>query len=224
MKTLFFLLFPSQFKSFKKNWRIALANLTFRRQIIFTSLITIFLVAIIPYFFRYIQSVRGLSIHDKLLNSLPVQNLSLYIFILIYAVILLSAINLSVYPQLLLKCVQAYCLLIFIRMTCLYLVPLEPDQAIIPLEDPFVGRLFYRNDLITKDLFFSGHVSTMALITLAIPFRSLKIFFIISTIVVASFILVQHVHYTIDVVVAPFFSWVCYRVIFKRNKWYTSYK
>jgi len=130
-------------------------------------------------------------------------------------VIILTAINLSTSPLLFLKCLQAYCLLVAIRIICLYLVPLDPERLMIPLDDPFVGKLFYNGSVITKDLFFSGHVSTMFLFFLVIPFRTLKYFFLIATILVSVFILIQHVHYTIDVIAAPFVSWVSYRVVQK---------
>ncbi|MES2285039.1 MAG: phosphatase PAP2-related protein [Bacteroidota bacterium] len=215
MKKNLMLLFPAPFLTFRNNWKEAWSLTSFRIQLAFTLSILVLLGAFIPPFFRYIQSTPGYIINDVILNLLPVQDFSLSIFLLIYSVILLTAINLSTHPILLLKCIQAYCLLVVIRIFCLYMVPLDPERLMIPLDDPFVGRLFYDGTVITKDLFFSGHVSTMFLFFLAIPFRSLKIFFIVATLLVSVFILIQHVHYTIDVVVAPFVSWISYRLIQK---------
>lgn len=213
MKKNFTYLFPAPFSTFKDNWREAWNSPSFRFQTIITLSFLALLGVFIPPFFTYIQATPGYLINDVILNYLPVQNFSLSIFLLIYSVIILTAINLSTFPMLFLKCLQAYCLLVAIRIFCLYLVPLDPERLMIPLDDPFVGRLFYNGSVITKDLFFSGHVSTMYLFFLAIPYRSLKYFFLIATILVSVFILVQHVHYSVDVIVAPFISWISYRVV-----------
>lgn len=214
MKFLFTILFPSQFSVFKIAWKEAWSYVAFRFQFFFTLAILALIAMFIPQFFSYIQSVQGYRINDLILNYLPVSNMSLYIFLLIYLVILISMINLGAHPFLFLRLLQAYCLLVMARIFCLYSLPLEPKQSIIPLEDPFVGHLFYKGSMITKDLFFSGHVSTMFLLLLFIPSRFLKITFMIATLLVAAFILIQHVHYTIDVVAAPIFSWICYKVVF----------
>ena len=212
MKKNIILLFPAPFFTFKNNWKEAWGVASFRYQTFFSLACLGLLGIFMPHFFAYIQATPGYVINDMLLNWLPVQDFSLSIFLLIYSVILLTAINLSPYPILFLKCLQAYCLLVGIRTFCLFMVPLDPERLMIPLEDPFVAKLFYNGSVITKDLFFSGHVSTMFLFFLAIPFRTLKCFFLIATILVSVFILIQHVHYTIDVIVAPFFSWISYRL------------
>ncbi len=212
MKNNFAHLFSAPFFTLKDNWKEAWRLPSFKIQATLTISLLAFLAVFIPPFFAYIQSKPGYLINDIILNQLPVQNFSVSIFLLIYSVIILTAINLSTNPFLFLKCLQAYCILVVIRIFCLYMVPLDPERLMIPLDDPFVGRLFYNGTVITKDLFFSGHVSTMFLFFLAVPFRLLKYFFIMATVLVSIFILFQHVHYTIDVVVAPFVSWFSYRL------------
>jgi hypothetical protein len=99
----------------------------------------------------------------------------------------------------------------FMRMCTLFVFPLEPSKVIIPLSDPLIDQLFYNNNIITKDLFFSGHVATLFLFVLAVP-NPLKYVFIVITLLVAILILIQHVHYTIDILGAPLFSWIGYRI------------
>lgn len=205
--------FPAQFSTFKADWKEALSHNSFIIKL-FSALGVLGLIGVfIPSFFGYIQSVQGYQINDLILNEIPVRNMSVYIFLLIYSVIILGIINLINNPVLFIKCLQAYCLLVLIRMVCLYLVPLEPERSIIPLEDPFLAQFFYSGHAITKDLFFSGHVSTMVLLTLALPFFPLKYIFAATTIIVAGLIMVQHVHYSIDVIAAPFFSWLSFWLI-----------
>ncbi len=208
-------LFPAPFAAFKTNWSNAWRLTSFKRQAFAIAVVSVFIVTFISDYLNFIESRPGHRISDLLLNILEVRNLSIGIFILLYSSILLSAINLSVSPIQLLKAVQAFCLLTSLRMICLYLIPLEADASMIPLEDPFVGRYFYGDTLITKDLFFSGHVSTMALLMLAIPYRPLKYYLIAATALVAMFLLTQHVHYTIDVFAAPLFSWGSYTLVSK---------
>lgn len=212
MKILIQHLFPAQFSNTRKNWERNLNHPRFKLQVIISGIILFFLAKVIPDFFNYIQTLHGHRIDDFILNLLPPHNLSLSIFVLLYAVIFLSVINLSPDPITFLKCIQAYCLLVMIRIFCMYFIHLEPSPSIIPLDDALIGQTFYNGSVITKDLFFSGHVSTMTLFSIAIPFRFLRFFFITATVLVAVFLLIQHVHYTIDVVAAPVFSWLCYSI------------
>ena len=65
----------------------------------------------------------------------------------------------------------------------------------------------------TKDLFFSGHTSTVVLLFLCLPGKVDKGLALISIVVVGSLLLVQHVHYTLDVLGAIFFTWLSYRIV-----------
>jgi len=77
---------------------------------------------------------------------------------------------------------------------------------------------FYGGKFLTKDLFFSGHTSIQFLSFLCLQKKSDKVLALISTILVASLVLVQHVHYTIDVLAAPLFTWLSY----KAGKWWVG--
>jgi hypothetical protein len=63
---------------------------------------------------------------------------------------------------------------------------------------------------VTKDLFFSGHTSIMTLNFLCLEKRSDKIIGIVSAIAVAILLMVQHIHYTIDIVAAPIVTYICF--------------
>ncbi len=67
--------------------------------------------------------------------------------------------------------------------------------------------------MISKDLFFSGHVATVFLLFLASSGWKYKFYFGLAAIVVAILILIQHVHYTIDVLLAPIFSIASYYIV-----------
>lgn len=207
MKLIYF-----KYGTFKINWKKAWDNPSFRIQLI-TTLVFLSAIAIyIPDFFHTVQFRPGHRINDVLLNFFTPHNVSFFTFLSIYSAILLAIINIIPFPVLFLKSLQAYCLLVLMRMLSMYLLPLEPPGSIIPLEDPFIGYFFYNNVAITKDLFFSGHVSTLFLLFLSNPFRQLKYPIMILTVLTALLILLQHVHYTIDIIAAPVFSWISYKL------------
>jgi hypothetical protein len=198
--------------AFLTNWKNALQLTAFRKQAFFTFLVVLFMAAFIHHFFGYIQARNGYVINDFVLNHFAPRDVSGYIFMLMYTVISIALVNIAQRPFLFLKGLQAYCLLVFMRIFFLYIIPLNPAETIIPLRDPVVDYFFYNETVITKDLFFSGHISTLFLLFLFIPGKRLKLFFVLVTLLVSALLLMQHSHYTIDIIAAPFFSWISYKL------------
>lgn len=88
-------------------------------------------------------------------------------------------------------------------MVTMYVFTLEPPAGIIPLHDPIVDVIAYGGQVFNKDLFFSGHVATLTLFVLLEERPVIKKILTLNTLIVAGLILLQRVHYTIDVVAAP---------------------
>lgn len=200
-------------KKLKLNWRKAWQIPVFRLHALATICAGILLVLSAPGFLGFIQTVPGLALQDHLLSYIPAHDMSWYIFILLYTIIVLVVVQLAFQPLLLIKGLQAYILLNIMRGCCIYLFPLEPDQHIIPLVDPIIDHFFYQKTIITKDLFFSGHISAMTLLCLISPSAFLKKTAVVFTALVAVFILIQHVHYTIDIVAAPLAAWLAHYIV-----------
>lgn len=99
------------------------------------------------------------------------------------------------------------------RMISMYTLTLEPPVGIIPLHDPIVDVIAYGGNVFNKDLFFSGHIATLTLFVLLEDRPLLKKILIVNSFLVAVLILLQRVHYTIDVVVAPFITVGIHRII-----------
>ena len=133
-----------------------------------------------------------------------------FTFGIIYLSVIMVLAHLSWQPQKLLIAFQAYILIAIARMVSMYLTPLDPPPLLIPLEDPFVQSI--STGVLTRDLFFSGHTSTSFLLYLSATGRKMKLFFLICTILIGLLVLVQHVHYSIDVVAAPFYAYTCYKI------------
>lgn len=168
--------------------------------------------------FQHIQSRQGIHLHDPVLAVLPSVDLSVWIFSILYLLIVLSVLALLTDPNKFLITLQAYVLLTLLRFNTLEFVPLEPPADMIILRDPFVEYFFYQQT-ITKDLFFSGHTSILVLLGLAVPFRSLKTVVLAGSVVIALMLLLQHAHYTVDVLAAPVFAALAFFSVSKLQDW-----
>ena len=179
------------------------------------------------FLFKYCRIVmtifenrKGTQIHDKFLAMLPSIDSSNIIFILTYTVLIIFIITTISNPKLFIKAMQAYCLLMIMRTITIYLVPLEPPAGLIVLKDN-ISNYFMSGQsgkYVVKDLFFSGHVSTAALFCIFSENKQVKKWLIAFTTIIAVLILLQHVHYLMDVVAAPFFAFLSYSVILFAHK------
>lgn len=168
--------------------------------------------ALISYtqFAIWVESRDGFQFTDPILTLLPSFDLTWPIFTVIYCGILASIFQLIRYPNYLLHALRAYALLLFIRICAMYLLPLLPPEGMIVLIDPVAG--LGPGGALERDLFFSGHTATMTLLTLAVRGRLLTSIFALLTLLLAIMLLLQHVHYSIDILAAPFFAWGAWRM------------
>jgi hypothetical protein len=154
----------------------------------------------------------GPVLRDPLLARLTPVDCTWLTFGLIYLGLASGILFLLRHPATLLLTVESYILMVAIRILMMFLVPLDPPAGLIPLADPLV-QLAGSGRVPTRDLFFSGHTSTLFLLFLTARGRWLRALFLFCTFVVAGALLWQHVHYAIDVLVAPFVTYACYRLV-----------
>ncbi len=192
-------------------WSNTWCKPSFRFKFILVWLLIFPLLSAFHIFFEHIEKREGIVLNDWLLNQLPVYNVSLPVFIFIWGAALLAIIRCVKNPQILLVLLWTYLLVSLSRILCIWLVPLNPPPHLIPLVDPLTN-FFYGKQYITKDLFFSGHTSSVFIVFLGLEKKSDKIFTLISVICLAILLLIQHVHYTIDILAAPVASYLCYRL------------
>lgn len=197
----------------EQSWRNVIKNKGQLAALVYSIGLIIFFILYLPYFFgQVIDNRAGLLIDDFVLNYLPPTDASWIIFILIYGCILQTIITNARKPSVILSGLATYCTVSLIRMATIYLFTLEPPIGLIPLIDPFVSLIAYEPTF-TKDLFFSGHISTLTVLILIEPNKQLKAIKIIATIAVSLLLLLQHVHYTIDVVAAPLITFASFLLI-----------
>lgn len=195
-------------------WKEVLSDAKIRSQIIITLVLYIFLFKYCRVFMTVLESRKGTQIIDPLLSYIPPHDVSLITFTFTYLTLSLFIISTIIKPRVFIVAMQAYCLLIIMRTIAIYLVPLEPPIGLILLKDPvsFIFMSTPSGGYIVKDLFFSGHVSTAMLFAIICPYPKIKKLLFVFTLIIGTLILVQHVHYTIDVVAAPFFSFLAYKI------------
>ena len=199
-------------------WKEALQNRYFVYGLVFAGLSLLVLVFFMPYFFReVIADKKGISLNDFILNQLKPADWSWTIFMLIYSCMLLTVVTNYKNPPVVVQGLAAYSFVTWLRMLTIYLFTLEAPKGMIFLMDPFLASIVYPKDFV-KDLFFSGHVSTMTVFILIEPNKLLRWIKIIATLLVGTLIMVQHVHYTLDVVAAPFFTYGVYRLVIPIQK------
>jgi len=196
-------------------WAQALADAAFRRQ---AAVLVALLVALVgmalPPFFQYIQQRPGHLLADPLLALVPRHDVAVPIFVAMYGACVVALGWLGRHPALLLRGLWAYLLLTALRMATIWVLPLVPPLDILPLPDPFTTLIFHvpTTAAITKDLFFSGHTSTVVLLAVAVRGRGWRWGLGLAALLVGVLVLMQRVHYSYDVLAAPLFAWLAYWV------------
>ncbi|MGD8306681.1 MAG: phosphatase PAP2-related protein [Ignavibacteria bacterium] len=183
-----------------------------RTELAMTISVLVILLIIFPRFLIFIESRNAFNLPDPILSLFTPIDLTGLIFSFIYICLVVGIIHFATNPDKLLIALQAYSVMLVFRMMVMYVTPLDAPETLLPLNDPFV-QLFGSGDILTKDLFFSGHTATLFLLFLITEKTYLKIIFLICTISVGISVLLQHVHYTVDVISAPFFAYASYRIV-----------
>ena len=192
-------------------WKESLSNRMFRISFLTTLVFLVIILISLSNYLVYNDTRAGAVLNDPFLKLFHAVNLTWLIFGMIYSGLFLGVFFLVKYPNYLLLTLQAYSIMAVIRMIVMYSIPLEPPAGMISLNDPFV-QLFGTGITLKKDLFFSGHTSTMFLLFLTSMNKKMKLGFLIGTIIVGLSVLLQHTHYSVDVLAAPFFAYTSYRI------------
>lgn len=198
-------------KQLKNIWQPKLLESSFRNRFLISIFLLAVVLLVIARFLVYNETRPGYSIIDPVLSLFNPIDVTWLTFVLIYASLIVALYSLSFEPENFLIAIQSYTLVLSFRLVTIYLLPLNAPSTIIGLTDPFI-EFFGSGQTLYRDLFFSGHTSTMFLFYLTNKNKKLRIIFLLSTFLVGLCVLIQHVHFTIDVVAAPFFAYASYRI------------
>jgi len=149
---------------------------------------------------------NGIQFNDPLMNALPAIDVSLFIFGITYGSMLLYFFSEFKTPLFMHRIFVAYAVLLWFRIVALWLLPLAVPEDFILLVDPFLNNWIYPGD-IRADLFFSGHAGLL----FVMYFLSKNWLFLVLGISMSFLLMIQRVHYSIDVIAAFPFSYFVVR-------------
>lgn len=165
----------------------------------------------LPAFFARIETRRGVVLQDRLLAAIPPYNVSVLIFMIVWGSGAWLLFRAWKAPEIIPLYIWAYLFMCLSRIITISLMPLGPPIGMLPLKDPFTG-IFYGRHVVTHDLFYSGHTATVLLIALCLPNQAdKKAVYGLLTVLVA-LLIIQHIHYTADIVAAFPFAYGCFRI------------
>ena len=179
-----------------------------RLTLLLTFLVLVGSLILFSRFVMWVETRVGVQLDDPILSLLTPVDLTWQIFALIYIGLLIGVGALIRHPDAMLLTMRTYSLLLLVRIGTMYVTPLAPPKGMIVLQDPVAG--LGPGGALTNDLFFSGHTAIMVLFYLTAQNRALKVLFLLFALLIGIMLLLQHVHYTVDVLAAPFFVYGCY--------------
>jgi membrane-associated phospholipid phosphatase len=190
-----------------KGWRDLWVDPTERWVAIFSFLIAVLLVAITSQYLLMIEKRQGVVLADPIHAIVGPVDLTWLIFFVLYGALLMAFAWLWNEPKLIFQGFRAYAILLTLRMIGIWLLPLDPPPNMIPMPDPIIQSIASTHgELLTRDLFFSGHTSSLFMAAFIMPTTRQRWFYIILGTVVGASLILQHVHYSVDVMVAPMAS------------------
>ncbi len=196
----------------REAWVRAWRTRSFRVAVLVALVAGAGLMACVPVFFEHIGAEPGWWPPDPFIARVGPVDVTWLTFTVLYGGLVFAVVRAVPDPFLLVRGMHAYVLLQLLRMLAMELVTLEPPADIIPLVDP-VTVVFYPGGVpFLKDLFFSGHTATLALMVFISRGAVARWSMVVATIAMGSLVVVQHVHWTIDVLAAPLFSWLAWRM------------
>lgn len=202
---------PDQFfKLIIQNWQNAWSNKAFRKSLFSCIALLAVMLVLTGYFFSYIQyRKQGVVLNDWVLKMLPAKDVSVFIISIMSSVVLLYVFRCAVNPNMVITFIMAFVFLLATRIITISITRLIAPPELIILRDP-MGSLLYPSRFITQDLFYSGHTASLFLFYLCSTKKIDKYYILLATISVGILLLIQHVHYTVDVVCAPLFAFGCF--------------
>jgi hypothetical protein len=185
-------------------WKELIRDKRERLVALFTIAIAVFSIGSYLSFLADIEKRPGVVFVDPIHVIVGPMDLTWPIFLVLYGVLITTLIVSGRRPLLFFRILRAYTILIALRILAMWLLPLDPPAMMIALSDPFV-EMFMPNvgEPLSRDLFFSGHTSLLCMLAWMMPTRWLRTTFLFMAAFIGLAVVFQHVHYTVDVVIAP---------------------
>lgn len=192
-------------------WILSFRAPLFKQKMLLGWAILLCLTPIFPIFYQHIESREGVLYNDWLLQLIPSVDVSIPIFMITWGMAAFTLIRVVQNPNLLLTLLYGVIVVNVSRFITISLVPLNPPVGIIDIWDP-ITDMFYGAKYVTKDLFYSGHTATQFLFFLVLQKKADKSLAMLTSLTMGMLVLVQHVHYTVDVIFAFPFTYLCFLI------------
>jgi len=193
------------------SWSEAWQNKSFRNKTYVALVLVAIILLLLPSFFAFIEKREGMVLQDFVLERLPAIDVSIPTFIIIWSVVLLVFYRIYQNPSIFLVVAYGFILMCIARILTISLLPLNPPPGLITLKDPIANIAYGGNGIfITKDLFYSGHTGNMFLFFLCLKAKWDKIIALAASFMVGFLVMVQHIHYSVDVIAAFIFTYFIY--------------
>lgn len=201
------------------SWRDAISNKKFVVQFVVTLIALSIVILFLPWYFQSVIAPKpGIHLHDPILALVNPVDFTWPIFILIYSSLFIVLFTIVKQPFQWLLALKCYLTITILRVISMYVFTLEPPDGMIVLIDPFIDKIAYGGEPFTKDLFFSGHVSTVMLLGLVVHKPAVKKMIFSIAVIIGVLILLQRVHYTVDVVAGALIPYGVFKLINSRFK------
>jgi hypothetical protein len=193
------------------SWSEAWQLQSFRNKTFVALALVAIILLLLPSFFAFIEKREGMVLQDFVLDRLPAMDVSIPTFIIIWSVVLLVFYRIYQNPSIFLVVAYGFILMCIARVLTISLLPLNPPPGLITLKDP-IANIAYggKGIFITKDLFYSGHTGNMFLFFLCLQAKWDKIIALSASFMVGILVLIQHIHYSVDVIAAFIFTYFIY--------------
>jgi hypothetical protein len=193
------------------SWLEAWQLRSFRNKTILALAFVVIILLALPSFFAFIEKREGMVLQDFVLERLPAIDVSIPTFFIIWSVVLLVFYRIYQNPNIFLVIAYGFILMCIARVLTISILPLNPPPGLITLKDPIANIVYGGNGIfITKDLFYSGHTGNMFLFFLCLEAKWDKIIALAASFMVGILVLIQHIHYSVDVIAAFIFTYFIY--------------
>lgn len=185
-----------------------------QKKLLIVSLLFLLVCAVLFSMFLPIHEARVDQLlwyfDDPAFLFLPIKDVSIPIFSITYGAIITYAIINRKETYFVSKMAFSYGLLLIFRTLTLTLLPLKEPDTIVYLEDPFLNYFIYEG-VIDSDLFFSGHTALVCLILFLT--HKLKWVFALLGVIIGVLLMIQRVHYSIDILAALPFAFLTVKIV-----------
>jgi hypothetical protein len=156
----------------------------------------------------YVKIIKGIAVDDILLNHLPTVDIDSLIIQIVLILTFVIIWLLLVKPNYIIFTIKALAIFIVIRAFFISLTHLGINPQELAFDPNSFGFRLYDFLYNTRgDFFFSGHTGLPFLIALIFWQEKVwRFFFLAVALILGIFVLLAHMHYSIDVFAAPFIT------------------